>query len=276
MPKHPLAEVFGFPYNNLSAEAQRYRRNRLCPYNNHVPSCTKDKANDPLGVCSVFDGDEIAITCPVRFREDWMIAEHAAAFFFPEGTRWTSLTEVRLRDKNGKSAGNIDLVLVAYDKHGKVNDFGAVEVQGVYISGNIRRAFQHYMQDPPTRKNMDWTEEENYPHADYLSSSRKRLETRLHVDGGLIRSWGKRMMIAIDANLFATLPRLPRVKMQHADIAWCVYTLLNDAEHNRLKLTLIDQVYTRYGNISTSPDATAYTEDALLEYLSMLAEQNEV
>lgn len=52
MPKHPLAEVFGFPPDNLSAEAERYRRNRLCPYNNKVPSCTKDKANDPLGVLS--------------------------------------------------------------------------------------------------------------------------------------------------------------------------------------------------------------------------------
>lgn len=66
MPNHPLAEVFGFPFDNLSPEAQRYRNNRLCPYNNKVPSCTKDKANDPLGVCSVYTGDDIAITCPVR------------------------------------------------------------------------------------------------------------------------------------------------------------------------------------------------------------------
>ena len=53
--KNPLAEIFGFPIDNLSADADRYRSNKLCPYNNKVPSCTKDKANDPLGVCSVFD-----------------------------------------------------------------------------------------------------------------------------------------------------------------------------------------------------------------------------
>lgn len=84
MPNHPLAEVFGFPPDNLSPEAQRYRNNRLCPYNNKVPSCTKDKAKDPLGVCSVYTGDDIAITCPVRFRQDWLIVEDAAAFFSPK------------------------------------------------------------------------------------------------------------------------------------------------------------------------------------------------
>jgi hypothetical protein len=90
MPRRPLAEVFGFPPDNLSPEAERYRRSRLCPYNNKVPSCTKDKANDPLGVCSVRDGSDLAITCPVRFREDWIIAEDAAAFFFryPGGKTW--------------------------------------------------------------------------------------------------------------------------------------------------------------------------------------------
>ena len=41
-------------------------------------------------------------------------------FFFKEGVQWSSLTEVRLNDAYGKSAGNIDVVLVAYDEKGKV------------------------------------------------------------------------------------------------------------------------------------------------------------
>nr|WP_199245429.1 NotI family restriction endonuclease [[Phormidium] sp. ETS-05] len=148
MPKQPLGEVFGFPIHNLSQAAQRYRQNRLCPYNNKVPSCTKDKANDPLGVCSVYEGDDLAITCPIRFRQDWLIAEDAAQFFFPETTKWTSLTEIRLNDKNGQSAGNIDVVIVAYDDRGRIIDFGALEVQGVYISGNVRLPFEYYMENP--------------------------------------------------------------------------------------------------------------------------------
>lgn len=109
----------------MSPEAQRYRVNRLCPYNNRVPSCTKDKANDPLGVCSIFHNDHPVITCPIRFRQDWIVAEDASHFFFPAGTAWTVLSEVRLEDKHSNPAGNIDLVLVSYDERGRVTDFGA-------------------------------------------------------------------------------------------------------------------------------------------------------
>ena len=143
MPNQPLAEVFGFPINNDSPEAARSRQHRLCPFGNRVPNCTKDKANDPLGVCSILDGKQVVITCPIRFRQNWIIAEDAAAFFFPPNTKWTTLTEVRLSDKHGKSAGNIDVVLVSYDDRGKVTDFGALEVQAVYISGNVQIGRAH-------------------------------------------------------------------------------------------------------------------------------------
>lgn len=106
--KQPLAEVFGFPVEDQSEEAERHRRGRLCPYNNKVPNCTKDKRTRPLGVCSLYHhGDQPTVVCPVRFRQDWLIASHAADFFFPPRAQWTSLQEVRLDDANGKSAGNI-------------------------------------------------------------------------------------------------------------------------------------------------------------------------
>ena len=136
--KQPLAEVFGHLINDQSPQAIRYRSRRLCPFNNRVPNCTKDKAKHPLGVCSVFYDSAPAITCPIRFREDWLITDDAASFFFGDSTACSSLTEVRLNDANGKSAGNIDVVLVAYDDNGKVLDFGALEIQAVYISGNVK------------------------------------------------------------------------------------------------------------------------------------------
>ena len=50
-PYHPLAEVFGFPLADMSVAANRHRTKRLCPFNNKVPNCAKDKAQNPLGVC---------------------------------------------------------------------------------------------------------------------------------------------------------------------------------------------------------------------------------
>lgn len=246
MPRQPLAEVFGFPIDNETGVAKRHREHRLCPYNNKVPSCTKDKANDPLGVCSIFDGEETAITCPVRFRQDWLFVEDAAAFFFPENVKWTSLSEVRLYDRNGKSAGNIDLVLVSYDNSGRLMDFGSVEVQAVYISGNVRKPFTYFMEDPKNRTAFDWSDRRDYPRADYLSSSRKRLVPQLIFKGGILNEWRKKQSVVVHSSFFDTLPDLPVVSPKMASMAWLIYDLSFDETRNRFDLKKNRTVYTDF------------------------------
>jgi Restriction endonuclease NotI len=245
MSNNPLAEVFGFPSNNFSESAKRYRRNKLCPYNNKVPNCTKDKANDPLGVCSIYHRQSPVITCPIRFRQDWLIAENAAAFFFEEQANWTSLTEVRLKDAQGQSAGNIDIVLVSYDDHGKILDFGAIEIQAVYISGNVRQPFQTYMDNPEGWDSIDWSKlAAYYPTPDYLSSSRKRLVPQLLYKGTILREWGKKQVIVVQKIFFETLPELPQVSQQNAEIAWMLYDL--NPQGDQLNLALAETIYTEY------------------------------
>lgn len=246
----PFAEVFGHLVTDQTDMAKRYRSRCLCPFNNKVPNCTKDKAKNPLGVCSIYHENAPVITCPIRFRQDWIIADHAASFFFDEGTKWTSLTEVRLNDANGNSAGNIDVVLVAYDDSGKVIDFGALEIQAVYISGNIREPFEYYMGSPQARASMDWSTEPNYPRPDYLSSSRKRLVPQLVYKGEILHSWKKRIAVALNKSFFATLPTLRQVPKSDADIAWLIYDLELRAEEGqgpgRYYLTKVDQVFTEF------------------------------
>jgi len=246
--KQPLAEVFGHLISDKSSEAIRCRSNRICPFNNKVPNCTKDKAKNPLGVCSVFHDGVPAITCPIRFRENWLITDDAASFFFDTGTAWTSLTEVRLNDANGKSAGNIDIVLVAYDNDGRILDFGALEIQAVYISGNVRDPFEYYMQDPSTRGQMDWSTQPNYPRPDYLSSSRKRLAPQLMFKGGILHSWEKKMAVALNKSFLDTLPPLSMVDKSKADMVWLIYDLRIAKEngHNRYRLTKIDEIFTEF------------------------------
>lgn len=247
MPNHPLAEVFGFPTDNLTADADRHRRDRLCPFGNVVPNCTKTSLENPLGVCSVHSASgETVITCPVRFQEGWRIASDAAGFFFPPGAAWTSLTEVRLKDSVGKSAGNIDVVLLSYDALGRIIDYGALEVQAVYISGNISTPFQHYMEDPHTRADMDWRGQRNYPRPDYLSSSRKRLAPQLIFKGGILNGWGRKIAAALNTGFYNTLPVLDEVDPAEADLAFFVYDLVLDAAQNRYVLTLNKTVYTKF------------------------------
>ncbi len=245
MDSNPLAEVFGFPTDNRTPEAERYRKNKLCPFNNRVPSCTKDKANDPLGVCSIIQGDQAVITCPVRFREDWLMVEEAAKFFFAPNSSWTSIGEVRLTEKDGDSAGNIDLVLVSYDQKGRLLDFGSLEVQAVYISGNVRRPFEQYMSSRQEADNFMW-KGPNFPKADYLSSSRKRLAPQMLYKGGILKAWDKKQAVAIQTSFFETLPTLKETSQRKADIAWMLYDLKLDIPTNRFKLAHNRIVYTEF------------------------------
>ena len=240
----PLAEVFGQLITDHSAKATRYRSRRLCPFNNKVPNCTKDKAKNPLGVCSVYHENKPVITCPIRYREDWIITDDAASFFFGKDAKWSSLTEVRLNDSNGKSAGNIDVVLAAYDSNGKIYDFGALEVQAVYISGNVRDPFEYYMKSPSSRSSMDWSKQPNYPRPDYLSSSRKRLAPQLLFKGGILHAWKKRTAVVLSKAFFKTLPKFKHVKKSKADIAWLVYDL--ELTKNGYHLKKIDEVFTEF------------------------------
>lgn len=182
------------------------------------------------------------------------MAEDAGSFFFPPDAAWTSLTEIRLKDGNGLSAGNIDVVLVAYDQLGKIVDFGSLEVQAVYISGNVRNPFNQYMSDQTA--GMEW-HGPNYPRADYLSSSRKRLAPQLLYKGGILKQWQKKQAVALHTSFYSTLPDLPEVSPQEADIAWFLYDLVFDEQSNRYQLTRDKTVYTAFEpamlKITTAP-----------------------
>ena len=245
MPANPLGEVFGYPVSNNSERAKRYREDRLCPFNNIVPNCTKDKAKDPLGVCCVNTGAGSVITCPVRFREDWIIAHDAASFFFDKGVKWTSLGEVRLNEGNGRSAGNIDYVLVSYDEKGTILNFASLEVQAVYISGNLRNPFESYMNNPTT--NFLW-EGANFPKPDYLSSSRKRLVPQMLFKGGIFNAWGKKQAVALQKSFYETLPKMPTVDQSEAEIAWMLYDLVLNDDSKKLELKLIETKYTDFNS----------------------------
>ncbi|MBO7496148.1 MAG: hypothetical protein J6T98_06310 [Salinivirgaceae bacterium] len=240
---NPIAEVFGFPVSNETADAKYFRENRLCPFHNRFPNCTKDKADDPLGVCCVNHGNDKVITCPSRFREDWKILYNAASFVWPKGTKWTSLPEIKLVDGSGQSAGNIDYVIVSYNDEGQIVDFASIEVQGVYISGNLRNPFNQYMKNPSV--NFEWNGK-NFPHPDYLSSSRKRLIPQMLYKGGIFKAWNKKQCVVIQKSFFDTLPNLPKTTKEKADIAWFLYDLKYDNADKKNHLVLIDTVYTEF------------------------------
>lgn len=262
---NPLAEVFGFPISNVSETARYYRDNRLCPYHNRFPNCTKSKADNPLGVCCVYHGDNKVITCPSRFREEWMILRDAASFVWPKGTKWISLPEIRLVDANGQSAGNVDYVIVSYDDEGLITDFASIEVQGVYISGNLSNAFHEYMKSPSP--DFEWAGSQ-FPRPDYLSSSRKRLIPQMLYKGGIFKSWNKKQCVVIQKSFFDTLPEMPHTTKEEADIAWLLYDLKYSEADQRNHLVLVDVIYTEF---QSALENVMYTKPgSMSDFQSML------
>ena len=242
----PLAEVFGFPIENESDRAKRYRKNKLCPYNNIVSNCTKNSIEFPLGVCSLIHKDKPVVICPIRFREDWTIISDAAHFIFEGKNTWTHVGEVRLKDKHGKSAGNIDYVLVSYDKKGRVLDFGSLEVQAVYISGNLTGPFTAYLEKP--KPTFTWTQAFKFPKPDYLSSSRKRLIPQIIAKGSILKQWDKKQAVALQTSFYNTLPSLPECDKSKADFAFFLYDLVPDKKTKTLSLKLQRVVYTKFSD----------------------------
>lgn len=233
MLNQPLTEVFGFPIENMSAEAERYRKLRLCPFNNKVPNCTKDRPRNPLGACSIHEDGDTAIICPVRLHQDWLIIEDSAEVFFPQNSQWTSLTNVKLFDKYNHFVGNIDFVLVSYDRQGRIIDFGALDTHAAYVTQNLRRPFEKYIEDREAYLNCGYSGP-NYPHADYLSSIRRRITPQMIYKGTIFHTWRKKAAIALDVGLFNALPDLTEVSADQAEVSWLIYEILPGAHLNKL------------------------------------------
>ena len=184
------------------------------------------------------------IICPVRFREDWKIMSDAAIFIFEEKNTWTHLGEIKLKDKLGKAAGNIDYVLVAYDDKGRILDFGSLEVQSVYISGNLTGPFNAYLENP--MPDFQWQHALKYPKPDYLSSSRKRLIPQIIAKGSILKQWNKKQAVAMQTTFYNTLPPLPVVNQSFADFAFFLYDLEPVKNETHLELTLKKIIYTKF------------------------------
>lgn len=240
----PLSEVFGYPVDNNNREANRCRKLRLCPYNNCVPNCSKDKVENPLGVCSIYDKDKAAIVCPVRFRQDWLIIEDASNLFFPSQTLWTTFTDIKLLDREGKSVGVLDFVLVSYDLKGNVKDFGVLSVQASYVTQSLRKPFEQFMDNPERYKVTE--QKGRIPYVDYTASIQRRLCPRLLFNGGILHAWQKKMAVAIDSQLYQNLPPFEEVPESLAELTWFVYEMVFDGQTNKFTLKNVKTVHTLF------------------------------
>jgi len=121
-----------------------------------------------------------------------------------------------------------------------------LEVQGVYISGNVRNPFEYYMENPSDRWEINWCENPNFPEPDYTSSVNRGIAPKLIFEGANVCRRRKKIAFALDQGLFERLPALTEVSKDTADIAWLVYGLSFNQSTNRRTLERKKIAYTAF------------------------------
>ena len=220
-----ISEVFGYGIEDHSPEAMAAQRDKHCPFRGSP--CTKSSKKDPIGVCSLSDGQNAASLCPVRFLEGNRIFVDAARIAFGAGTEVALFPEVRiLKIESGdkepdRKIGKVDFVLGLVNQ-GQVIDFAALEVQAVYFSGGeIRTPMRQFIET----RSIDQATSDRRP--DFRSSAQKRLVPQLQLKVPVFRRWGKKFFVVVDTQFFNSLPSFPTTTESNSEVTWLTYPISN-------------------------------------------------
>lgn len=230
MPLFNIAEVFGYAIGDLTTQARDNRERRWCPFRG--APCNKVSSDDPLGICSLSDGNKLATVCPTRFIEGARIFTDAGRLAFGLGQRVVGVPEVHILrtrsaapKRSSTRIGKVDYLVARLDANDRAMDFAALEVQAVYLSGrSIRPAFRSFLANgslpPGAERRPDWR-----------SSAQKRLMPQLSLKVPVFRRWGKKFFVAVDSAFFEALPPMRTIdNVANSEITWLVYPFSRKAE----------------------------------------------
>jgi Restriction endonuclease NotI len=244
-----ISEVFGHGIDDQSNEAWADRNARRCRFRDGP--CNKASSTDPIGICSVSDGQEAASLCPVRFLDEGRIFRDAARIAFGEAASFSIFPEIRIlqvpdlkRQGHMKKIGKVDFVLGKIDD-GEVNDFCAVEVQAAYFSGTeTRSALKHFM------TNRHFGNLDTFRRPDFRSSAQKRLIPQLQLKVPDFRRWGKKFFVVVDSQFFRSLPDFRTTTPANSELTWLVYPLAH--QDKTYQMQDAQPTFTEWGDVETS------------------------
>ena len=221
-----VAEIFGYDVADQSDAAWKNREARHCRFRDSP--CTKSSITDPLGICTLSDGNTAASLCPVRFLERNRIFTDAAKIAFGPESSFAVFPEIRILEippkvegKRPKKIGKVDFLLGQLNS-GTVTDFAAVEIQAAYFSGgSLRKVFAHYM----TERSVEGLDTRRRP--DFRSCAQKRLIPQLQLKIPVFRRWGKKFFVVVDSEFFGSLPVFPVTTPSNSELTWLTYPIAN-------------------------------------------------
>jgi len=197
-------EIFGYPVDVTSGEAQAAMRNHWCPFVGGPCSKKTRLVDYPMGVCSVvYRGESIAI-CPVRFRQNDLVFRDVAMLHFRGLNNLVVFSEVAVRP-----AGSFDFVIVKHRPlSSDVEGFAIVEFQtgGTTSTGRLVQALRDAVAGEPI-------EGVTYGFGMNYADIWKRSLTQVLTKGIAAESWGERVYWVLQEQVYRYL--VGRYKLGH-------------------------------------------------------------
>ncbi|MDI6734743.1 MAG: NotI family restriction endonuclease [bacterium] len=196
--KHYPAEIFGYPVENISKEAEQIRKRHLCPFSNN-DRCSKQSRllTYPMGICSAWwpNNSPIAI-CPKRLLQDKTIFINAANHVFGNTDNVLLFSEVKL-----KRIGTFDFVLVKHKPiSDEIDDFCVVEFQtdSTTGTGKLVKAIEDYIQNKDITKN-------SYAFGMNTYNTIKLSFIQMLNKGQVFEAWNKKIIWAVQQYIYKNM-----------------------------------------------------------------------
>jgi hypothetical protein len=94
MGTYQIAEVFRDAMGDDTPAALADQERRICPFRG--ANCAKGGKADPLGVCSLTDGEKLTVVCPVRFVEAGQVFRDVGRLAFGPGAKVIAAPELQI------------------------------------------------------------------------------------------------------------------------------------------------------------------------------------
>jgi hypothetical protein len=192
LPKHP-SEIFGFPVEDRSVDAQAARSRRWCPFMDKRCDKKSRLISYPFGVCSAQWSNEIIALCPHRFLQKEIVFKDVADHHFGARHDLLVFPEVGL-----SSVGSFDYVIVKHKSlSSDVEDFVVVEFQTgqTTSTGKLVQAMKDFMHGQDVRGR-------SYKFGLNQYDIWKRTFTQVLNKGMVLEKWGQKIFWVVQEPIY--------------------------------------------------------------------------
>jgi hypothetical protein len=244
----PIVEIFGFPPDNDSVEADICRTRYWCPFLDVRCIKSGHGVPIPLGTCSVLSSYGPVVTCPKRFYgHSYALIRDVATALLETQSNVVTVSEI-----GTTPSSTFDWIAVRHDGVGNIQDYHGIEVQSIDITGSVRPYFEAYMQGGDTSSvrhsyGINW------------ANVFKRGMPQFLAKAAILASYGKKLAVVVQdqlldyINLRSDRMTIEEEPLPHlANVIFFAYRFLHDTEQNTYKWQLDRRLPTSSRRLETA------------------------